>query len=311
MTSSTLKDYYRKLLYTANKYFTASVFVVFLVFSLFFAKELSEGVRDGISIAINNVIPSSFVFSVICDYYVSMRNRSIPLLSHLISKMTELPEPVCDIMLIGSLCGFPTGALMLRREVDTGSLANEDAQSLAPFVSNPSVAFTVGAVGVGIYRSLISGLIFYFSAVLSSFISFMLFRKRICSEKKIKNTLSSGCNLSDSIKKAGETSLYIGAFIVFFSAIGELISTVLPFSLFTNLITAMLEIGKGVHTLSAYPHFIAYPLTAFILSFCGVSAYMQVKAFLPGTSIIRYFALKLFSGTLSAILTMLIMLFFH
>ena len=107
-----------------------------LVFFLLHMPAAIAGVRAGMAVSVTSVVPSLFVFSVAADLLVSLTGGSLRPLS-----------PKMSAFLLGTLCGFPVGAVVCERMCKSGAMSARDAARLAPFVNNASPAFLLGAAG--------------------------------------------------------------------------------------------------------------------------------------------------------------------
>ncbi|MBR5516086.1 MAG: hypothetical protein IKU52_07780 [Clostridia bacterium] len=142
----------------------------------------------------------------------------------------------------------------------------------------------------------------------------ILFRPKKIPPLQPKPILRSGCSPA-IIPKAVTDSIYpmatVCSYVIIFGFICEILKRLFyllsPSKTVFAVIMTILEITNGIQqTTSLYPLF-ALPLTAFALSFSGISVHLQIYSCTKGRlSLKKFFFAKLFQG----VCAFLIMLFF-
>ena len=85
-----------------------------LFFGLVLSGEVSEYVKEGMRLAIECVIPSSFPFMIICDLYLYFgRPENLKALGWIFTNLFGLPISGLSAFICGNIGGFPIGAKMV------------------------------------------------------------------------------------------------------------------------------------------------------------------------------------------------------
>lgn len=274
--------------------------------------EMSELVRDGMELAVRSVIPSSFPFMVISDLYVSYGYpERITCLRRLASRVFGLPTAALGALVCGNVGGFPIGAKITAELYRRGEIDRESAQRLIALSSNPSVAFVVGAVGLGMYSDMRVGIVLLLSLYISSCVcGFLTKRKRADFSFNANNTRQNYSFVA-SVKSAGAGCIGVISFVSLFSVVVGLIKNHLQFKPLAYLIIAFCEVTNAAKIFSdptLFSPVISLALTAFSLGFGGVSVLMQNAIFTEGSGLgmKKYALIKLMQGVVcSAVVTLL------
>lgn len=289
---------------TSKKIWRSIIAIILIALSIIFSREISESIREGIKIAALSVIPAIFPFFVLSDYLSSECNEFSG--SHIISKLFLIPESASGVIICGLVCGFPSGVRHGVRLYELKIITKEELERLIAIVNNPSLAFVISAVGLGLAGSITDGLLLFASLLLSVFlIARLTFSKKSFSKY---STFISGQRFDFvlSIKNAGFTSIIVSSYIIFFSAILGIIKHLVKSSIIVAIISSFLEIGNAVTTVtflikSPYLRFIFY---GFALGFSGFSAHLQAFSFLPKEiSKRKYLKAKFLQGITCSALT--------
>ena len=285
-----------------------------LIFGLFFSAETVEYVKEGMNLAINCVIPSSFPFMIISDIYVTYGNpENIRLLQKAFCTLFGFSHKGIAPFIFGNVGGFPIGAKMVSDLYSSGELKKDEAERLLPMCNNPSCAFIVGGVGLGIYGDVKVGFILLGAVYLATIICGVLVRIN-GAEFNISNDISKQkYSFVESVKGAGTSSVSIVSFISLFSVITGIIKKRVKYSPFSYVAFALLEVSGAVKYSSELIDFspdIALSLTAFSLGFGGICVGMQSSAFTSpsGLGMKKYYLIKLLEGVIASTLTSLFFL---
>ena len=245
-------------------------------------------VRRGMELCAKRLIPSLFPFMIVSELIIrSELSRAIgKLISPLSKKFFGMSGEAGCAFLLGSLFGFPIGAVMGNKLYERGRLCHIELCRLLCFSSNPGAAFTVLTLGAEHLGSLSCGVLLYLStcgtAILIGVLSKHFFR-----ESKKHSYTQSGEDIpcqteplarlfTDAVRASTLSMLYVCGFIVFFSTIVGSLDTIFNVvdsnnSLSTGLRALMygsLELTSGLFFLSpSLPHNNFLPLCAAILGF--------------------------------------------
>ena len=197
---------------------------------------------------------------------------------------------------------------MLSYSLTHNETEDEEVGYALALATNPSCAFVIISVGMGLYNSYFYGICLYISIIISTIISGIIFKPKTQFISFPHDKARQRFSISDSIKASSHTCLYICAFIVFFSVLIELIENHLPITVFSEILLSFFEIGNGAVRLSALKLNYAIPLTAMMLGSTGLCAYVQVRAFVPDCiSMKKYIFMKLTEAIFSFLLCTIIM----
>ena len=300
-----------------NKNKRIKTMLVFLFsISLLITKQalVKKAVEGSLKLCASAIIPAVFPFMILTDYFLYGFTLSTD------SKLTKLFEKAFAIngmgavpFLIGNICGFPIGAKISSLMKKNGCISENEYQRLIPLCTNPSLAFVISGVGSGIRRSLTDGLILYFSLILSTALTGLIWRSKKTASHFHQELKIDCFSLSESIKNASICCVYVTSYVVFFSIVIGVIS-IPKLPLVIKLIaSSLLEIGNAAYLISQSQELIAFslPLTAFALGFSGISVYLQAAVFSDAKISSVYFKMKVTEGFLAFLITAITTFILH
>ena len=293
---------------------TLTVFAVLsAVIVLVLSDDVRLGVEKGLLLCANNVIPSLFLFTVV-GLFISYSGVG-RVLGRIISPVTKvlfgLQGDTASAFFLSLVSGYPVGAKLLDTLYIDGKITRPKALKMLTFSVNAGPSFVVTAVGFCMLKSTDIGVRLLTAHLTATVIIASLVRLipdrffgKIMSTKSEKPPITR--TLSDafvaSVSDAGATILNICAFVVLFSSIGEIVSTVAPTS--HPEIIGFLEVTVGLTHCTLKQ----LPFISFLLGFGGLSVIFQVmfsaKTIVPNIGLIV--ASQLAHGTLSALVTILL-----
>lgn len=295
-----------------------ALIMFFLILLLIFdTKGIMTAVYSSVFICLEVIIPSLFAFMVLSSLILSTNLYKIifkPLIIIFkpLLKMTEQESGIFILSLIG---GYPVGAKLIRQAVENGSITQKSAQRMINFSFASGPSFITGIVGVGVFGSVKTGLILYFSNIISNIVlTFILnIKSKPCNSKIAYNISFTADKLINSITSSARVLFEICAMIVGFSVIVRVISY-LPFELIGSvfnvdeefiqaLIFSICEISN-IRSFSASVVFL--PLISALLSFGGICVLMQVKSILGQNIRMKSFVIiRIIGATISGAITFL------
>lgn len=295
--------------------FIPSILLTALIFlvALYLADDLSEYVKDGISLSINVIIPSVFPFLILSDILINyIHYDKVTRLRTFFERIFKINGAMISAYILGLLCGYPIGARMALTSYENGIIDKDECERLMSFSNNASPAYIICAVGGGLRGSIKEGALLYIITIISSTLSGILSRngKKCCHftayipEQKY--------NFFHSIRNSIQTSISIGGFITVFSVFFGLIETIIKNKVVLSLILPFLEISNACAFLSdlcIFPSSLTFSLSALAISFSGICVATQTLAIIPdGVKINtkRYFKIKLLQGLIAFILSYII-----
>ncbi|MBO4734729.1 MAG: hypothetical protein J5662_09655 [Clostridia bacterium] len=255
------------------------------------------GAKYGLYISATILIPSLFPFAVPVLYILN---------TGLISRSKR---PLLPVFLLSLTGGYPIGAKLLSELKSKKGLPSYNFKRYLPFCVGGGPAFIIIAVGKRILKSAALGYILFASHLLSSILIMLIFARGIMNDRKV--TLSGKTNITEnnfaeSIKNASETSLYISAFVVFFSVINQYLSfysakfPIIKYFLYISEVSSAVMRTKNIYLIS------------FLLGFAGISIWIQIFS-LAGSDKPRIFIFALIRtlhGILSALITAILIKLF-
>ena len=258
------------------------IFIGFFVLLAVYSREYKEAIIGGIKISCLTVIPAVFPFFVLADllqtYSCGAKKDSK------ICKILNISATSRTSVLIGLTCGFPLGVKCITELYAKKSISKDEYERLCLYLNNPSAAFVISGVGMGLLGSIKIGILLYLSVILSALlIGFYLGTK----SKEIHNAgeiSRQSFDFATSIKNAGLSSMYLSSFIIFFSCINGIFKKIIKGSLFLCLFAVFSEIGNSVVLIGsniAFSLYQKFTLLSFALGFSGFSVIMQSFALLP------------------------------
>ena len=282
-----------------------------LLFGVCLSGEAAEYVKEGMELAVTCVLPASFPFMIISDAYVHYGHpENIRALGTFVRIAFGLPVCALGALICGNVGGFPIGAKITSELYTSGAIDKRSAERLLALSSNPSCAFVIGGVGLGMYGDTRLGFILlasvYLSTVLCGFIT-----KQNQDESMFSNEISrQKYDFVSSVKASGISLLGVISFVSFFSVVIGIVNTHIKIPLLLYPLTAVSEVTNAVKTFSnteLFPLPIGLFLTGFSLGFGGVSVMMQSAAFTEGSGLEmkKYAWLKLLQGVICGALASL------
>ena len=278
------------------------------VFSLYFGGPIKAGVIEGLRLCAFNIIPTLFPFFILSDLWNSVIEiNTNSRIGKIFEKSFGISSDGMPSFLLGNLCGFPLGIKSATEKYDSGNISKSDLEALSVISNNPSAAFAISGVGMGLFSSIKVGVILYFSVLLSAICIGIIFRKKSEKPKNREENARQTFNLVNSVRSAGYCGVVVSSYIIFFSAIISALGSIIKSEVFLSVFSSILEIGSACSLIAEQSKILdifCLPLISFSLSFSGLSVFLQAFSFLPPfISKRKYLLKKLLQGILSAIFT--------
>ena len=211
----------------------------FNILIVLFPRDIIEASKTGLSLWFNNVLPSLLPFIIGTNILAGLGAISFigTLLEPIMYPLFRVPGTGAFALVTGMTSGYPMGAKVVGMLREREEITKIDAQRLISFVNNSGPLFILGAVGVGMFKSINVGYFLmashYMSAILTGFL-FKYYKRTEVVKKNISNkqlfyrafrNMKSarlkdkkpfGLILADSIRNALETIAMVGGFIILF-----------------------------------------------------------------------------------------------
>lgn len=284
---------------------------------LVYPQTSSEGVRRGLSLCTETVIPSLFPFMFIVSllYDLGAFNFSSTVTDKITYFLFKLPSVAFPIIIMSFIGGYPVGAALIEKAYDDGELTSAQAERMMMFCVNPGPAFTIFVIGSSIIGSAQTGVILFVSVSLSAFITGFLSRffDKECTAEAVKKTSPAFCCnaslLSGAITKSTQSMVNICVSIILFSCIGELAEKLMPPDGGAVYLSLISEVTNAAITAAES---FSLPVVSAVISFAGLCVHFQV---LPTIIRLRikyrlFIAIRILSAALSGVITQIILQIF-
>lgn len=268
------------------------------VLLLFFSSVTKQGIKAGLEICAETLIPSLFPFLCLANIIMLKKDNKAGILEKLFSRIFKLEPALAKVFLFSLIGGYPLGAVMTAELYKNGKISKSHAQraSLFCFCSGP--AFCISAVGENMCSNKMQGIYLFISCALSSIIMGLILR---ISKKKAENTSAKRTDeekgdFNLAMEKSINSMLSMCAWVIIASAFVYLIKiSPLNFTLKKSLI-CVLEVTNACSEVKRSP-----VLLAGVLSFGGISVFLQIKKYLDEINLpyIKYFSIRISSSLLS------------
>ncbi|WP_018921363.1 sporulation integral membrane protein YlbJ [Salsuginibacillus kocurii] len=253
------------------------------------------------------------------------------------------------VWILGMASGYPAGARFTLRLWERGDISTTEAERLVAFTNAANPSFLVGAVAVGFFHEPALGvllLIAHYSANALVGISMRFYGKtpslahkkgRVSlmvafermHQNRIKELRPIGEILSDAVESSVRTLLMVGGFMIFFSVVVELATSLqalvllsqflhiitslagLPQAMDSAIVAGLFEMTLGANLISQTTGVTLKEqaiAASFVLGCSGLSIQAQVASMLAKTPIrlTPFFFARLLHGLLAALLTYLL-----
>jgi len=291
----------------------------FLFLLLRNASVAMDGVRQGLSLCAEVLLPSLFPFLVLSELLIAMGAGRLlgRFLARPVAFFFGVSSDAAAPILLGALCGQPVATATAVTAYDRGELSRAELERISLFANNPSSGFLVGAVGEAFFGSDTVGSVLFVITLLSGAAIGMLLRifGGSLATPNAKKPPNGGQNdlgatlFTDSVRRALFTFLQIAAFLLFFSCISRCVAAyceawATPSAVRVALF-GLLEMTTGISAaVTTFPPVTAFRFCAFFSSFAGLSVCLQIFSIAQGRGIrfAPYLTAKLAQGTIALLL---------
>ena len=243
---------------------------------------MGDGVRNGLFLCGETVIPSLFPFMILSDFIVRSKLGNVVgrFFSPLTEKVFRLPGCSACAIIMSLIGGFPVGAKMISQLCEDNSLSHSQAKRMLWFCVNSGPAFVVGAVGATMLSNKKCGIILFASQTLAALIIGFFsrfFAKKNKNEIAVKKYEIDTSVLTESVSCATGAMLNICACILLFSAFNPFLIRLAEKNPLFNTAVVMSEVTGGCAF--AAEHLPVY-LIAPVLCWSGFAVHMQLLPYI-------------------------------
>lgn len=245
-----------------------------------------SGARNGTFLFFESLFPYLFPYLIASTWLLAA------------SKHIHLPNwiELAKIYILGSVGGFPTGAIVITELYSKNQLPKKSAEILLALCHSPNPLFVIGFVGVELLNRPAFGYIYFVTLHALTFLALILFKRHI-QFYKTTTTVNERPHFFNIVHQSIQTTFIVGGVIIFFSTILTIFLAILqnnvPISLLL-LLSSALEMTNGLVFLrEASPAFL-YTLCAIALTAQSASIHLQVFIFAKkeGLSVKRYVLMR-------------------
>lgn len=251
----------------------------------------AAAVRQGLTLCAQSLLPALFPFFVAVSWAVNCG------LFHTLQSI-GIPSSAA-VFFLGALGGYPLGARTAGEAYRGGLLTKAEAEHILACCNNAGPAFILVVVGQTVFRSNAAGLTLWAIHLAAALLVALLFcRRQTARTPSPPPTSSPAAAFIAAVGSAAETMVRLSAFVVFFTVVMALLTSL--FGTVPPLLAGFLELTVGITALT--PHRLGFTLAAGLLGWGGVSVHCQAAAVLANTdlSLRQYLLGKALQGLLSA-----------
>ncbi len=271
-----------------------------------FSAPLSEGMRQGLSLCAEAVIPSVFPSMILADVLLASRchiERSC--IGKGFSRWFRLPPAAAAAYLLGLCTGFPIGMRISAVLYKEGILTQEETMRLMAFSNNTGPAFLLAGIGTGLWSDIRIGIGLYLTQIFVSAVTGIGLSMGKQPRSGTSSSPPAPFSLTKSTRESALACVSLCGFVGFFSALSYTLTCLLPYPRICMCLLPFFEIGTAAAYIGAAGSFAPLPLicTAFAVGFSGISVHLQSAVFFADTDIhIKpYCIAKLFQGLLCGV----------
>lgn len=324
-----------------NKFFVVKLkkltsiltFILVLTLLFIYSKSNVNTIKDTTNLFLYSVFPSLFPFAFFTEFILNtdILDTISNKLKKLVTKIFPVSAYSTFVVIIGFLCGFPSGAKAIIKLYEDKKITFTQAKILLSFNNNCSPIFIYVAVGLTLFNNKSIGIILLISHFLASIIIGITFsyfytfniiheNSSILKIKDKKSTINlKKITIFDNIKQSLKNSFLvlfnIFGFMLLFSLISN--NTGLLFIKFnidsntTNLITSLFEVTSGIVKIinTSYPLELKIILTSVLLGISGICVIFQIYSIIYKNkfSLLYLIFTKLLHGFISGIICYLLL----
>lgn len=267
---------------------------------ILYGTDITTGIREGIDISLNLLIPSMFLFIVISNFILSTELKQViakpfNMITKFLFKLNSYETAIFVLSLIG---GYPIGAKLLANSVKSKAISPKKASVMLSYCVNCGPAFLISGIGGLILGNPQLGVFIYTAQIIACLATGTIasvFTSKLNEDKS--STLEPThtpvstiliASVIDGIKSMG----IICGFVVFFCAISPVLLKIFGNIVDIVILNGILEVTAGCNLVTS-----KLPLQAILLASCfvswgGVCVILQIFAMLVNTGVsMKYFFL--------------------
>lgn len=237
---------------------------------IIFSQEIADGITQGIKICFNSIIPSLYIFTILCIFIVKTKIFNDNIIINILSKLLfGTDAKLGTIYFLSLFCGYPIGAKLCNQLYLDNQISKSEANKLLYFCINPGPAFLITFVGQSIYNNKSIGLIIFGATFVSVIIGARVLKIKCSNNYTYYDDIKITDDLIYSINSANKSMLSICSWIIISCSIINILNA----DKILSIISYFIEVTSGI--INASENYSIY-FIAFLIGFGGISVHMQV-----------------------------------
>lgn len=262
-------------------------------------KTAAEGIRQGLRICLQTLVPSLFPFFILSGIITAtLVGQTVPCLAA-VGKICHIPSGSESLLAVGFLGGYPVGAGMVWSACKDGKLTADEANRMAVICNNAGPSFLFGILS-GLFPSMLYVWCLWGIQILASLLTGFLTEG---TERTITMDDPGSFRLSDIMNRSIRNMATVCAWVILFRMILEFLDRWLFWLMKPELqvvLTGLLELSNGCLCLQAIPDpGIRFLLATLMLSSGGFCILLQTQSVFPQLRTKQYLAGKMIHLILS------------
>lgn len=278
---------------------------------IFDGRTAVEGIRQGIDICLQTLIPSLFPFFVLSGIVLSsLMGQPIPFL-RILGRFCHMPEGSESLLAVGILGGYPVGAGAVWAAYKKGQISAGEANRLVIFCNNAGPSFLFGILGPMFPSGGYVWRLWLVQIVAAMLTGYLLGETGEISCKHVEQYP----DFSDTLNRAIRNMAGVCGWVVLFRMVLEFLDRWILWLFDPSiqvLFSGILELSNGCLRLQniAKPE-IRFLLASAMLSIGGFCVLMQTHAVFPDLRMKQYLIGKLIHLLLSSVLSLMALFLLH
>lgn len=275
--------------------------------TIFFSKEVSGGINEGIYFCVTVLVPSIFPFMIISSLTAKLNlGFTGKTFNRITNSLFGLSAKTVFTVLIGISGGFPVAAKGISVLYKNGSISEREAAKAAYTAVGAGPGFLITYIGIRLLNSFDAGAALFSSQIISviilGIINRIIFGKGDYNSKfEIKTKINTFEAFISSVSDAVYAVIEMCAVVCVFSSIIKVIE---KYSGERDIVNIILEVSRACYKLSENGNIV---LIAFAVGFGGICVHIQIFQALGSIKIKKglFFFYRIIQGGITAALTYL------
>ncbi len=248
-----------------------------------FPAEFTAGVKDGILLLGNSLIPALFPFMVVSTYLADSPATQMlfKALDRPAAKLFNIRGAGLVAPITGMLGGYPIGAQATARLFESNQISKAEAHRLLSWSVNPSPTFVITVLGRFLMGNTGAGAIMYISNILASF-TIGIFARFLGKNDELTTPTQKLADQKNifisSVAVASKAMLSICGWVLLFSAFSSGINSLVRFKSVSSFLKTVCEVTIGSST--AIQEGFSLPVVCAITGFGGLAVIFQLAPYL-------------------------------